>query len=344
VVAALRKVVVTGGTGSLGSAVVRLLLARSDTLEVTVLSRDELKQYDMMRDLGGEPRLRFVLGDVRDGQRLREVCEGQEAVVHAAALKQVVMGEHNPIEYIRTNIDGTINVVEACIAQGVGRLLAVSTDKASSPVNLYGATKFVADKYVLRTAVERRAVREQGLRMGVIRFGNFLNSRGSVIPVWASQLAEGRPLTLTDPAMTRFWLTLESGAELTLRALERMEGGEILVPKCASLCLADLAEAFAPGARVEVIGRRVGEKMHEELVSETESSALEDVGEFYRVRTDVGQTGLAVRGHPGRDDRESALRSDDPTHRLTIAQLRALIESTGLVSADPTDSDHAALR
>ncbi len=189
-----KRIVITGGTGSLGQVLVRKLLSLDTTQTITVLSRDELKQYEMQRQLKGDPRVEFALGDVRNASRLSEVFASHDCVIHTAALKQVVMGEHNPMEYIMTNILGTANVVEAAISQGVERAIVISTDKAASPVNLYGGTKFVADKYVTRTATDSRKVRESGLKLSVVRFGNFLNSRGSVLPIWREMHAAGLPI------------------------------------------------------------------------------------------------------------------------------------------------------
>jgi UDP-N-acetylglucosamine 4,6-dehydratase len=281
-----KRIVITGGTGSLGQGLVRKLLSLDTTDTITVLSRDELKQYEMQRQLKDDPRVEFALGDVRNASRLSEVFASHDCVIHTAALKQVVMGEHNPMEYIMTNILGTANVVEAAISQGVERAIVISTDKAASPVNLYGGTKFVADKYVTRTATDSRKVRESGLKLSVVRFGNFLNSRGSVLPIWREMHAAGLPIPVTEPAMTRFWLTLDEAVAFLLKVLDVMKGGEIFVPHCRAMSLANLVETIAPGAETERLGSRVGEKLHEELISELEVKTTRDMGDYYAIYED----------------------------------------------------------
>jgi len=286
VVASQEKILITGGTGSLGKALVEELLRRSTSTQITVFSRDELKQYEMQLAIPNSPQVDYVIGDVRDRNRLNEVVPGHTQIIHTAALKQVVMGERNPTEYIKTNILGTINVAEVAIDASVKSLVAISTDKASSPINLYGGTKFVADKYLARTALNRHEIREKGLRFSILRFGNFLNSRGSVLPVWAMQREKGLPLTVTDPSMTRFWLTLEDGVTVTLQMTTTNQGGALMVPKLRSVCLKDLAKAFAPGSPTVIVGRRPGEKIHEELISESELPFARRRGNLIEVLSD----------------------------------------------------------
>jgi UDP-N-acetylglucosamine 4,6-dehydratase len=280
------KILITGGTGSLGRALVEELLRQSKTTRITVFSRDELKQYEMQLSVANNAQVDYVIGDVRDRERLNEVMPGHTQVIHTAALKQVVMGEQNPLEYVKTNIIGTINVVETAIRASIKSLIAISTDKASSPVNLYGGTKFVADKYLARTSSKRYEILEQGLCFTVLRFGNFLNSRGSVLPVWSMQKERGRPITVTDPLMTRFWLTLEDGVSITLNVANRENRGIFLVPKLRSVSLKDLAQAFAPESEIEIIGRRPGEKIHEELVSESELPFARNRGNLIEILPD----------------------------------------------------------
>jgi UDP-N-acetylglucosamine 4,6-dehydratase len=322
----LKRVVVTGGTGSLGTALVTRLLNLPGIELVTVLSRDELKQYDMQRSLRGESRIDFALGDVRDVARLSEVFASHDTVIHTAALKQVVFGEHNPMEYILTNINGTINVVEASVAQGVGRTIVISTDKAASAVNLYGGTKFVADKYVTRTATDSRKVREAGLLLSVIRFGNFLNSRGSVIPLWRELAMSGQPVPVTDPRMTRFWLPLEDAADFVLHVFNAMRGGEIFVPRCRAITIGDLVSAVAPNAPIEVLGRRIGEKMHEELVSELEVETTVETQYGFIIFEDggtrhVNYTDGKPLSHPVSSD-EARWAIDVEGMRSVLARLR----------------------
>lgn len=319
-----KRIVVTGGTGSLGTKLVSTLLANPEIELVTVLSRDELKQYDMQRALGAERRVDFALGDIRDLVRLSEVFASHDTVVHTAALKQVVMGEHNPMEYIMTNIMGTVNVIEAAISQGLSRTVVISTDKAASAVNLYGGTKFVADKYVTRTATDSRKVRASGLRLSVIRFGNFLNSRGSVLPVWREMAAAGQPVPVTDPSMTRFWLSLESAADFILEVLEVMQGGEIFVPRCHSIGIGAMVEAVVPGAEVDIIGRRIGEKQHEELVSSLEVNTTVDTGQYFVVFEDGG---IRHVNFPGGLPLLGPVTSDDPRWATSIAQMREMVSA-----------------
>lgn len=318
----LQRIVVTGGTGSLGTALVNRLLARPDVDLVTILSRDELKQYDMQRALGDEPRVDFALGDIRDPARLSEVLASHDTVIHTAALKQVVMGEHNPMEYILTNIIGTVNVIEAAISQRLKRAVVVSTDKAASAVNLYGGTKFVADKYVTRTATDSRKVRETGLRLSVIRFGNFLNSRGSVIPLWRELVNEGLPIPVTDPNMTRFWLPLESAADFALQVLGVMHGGEIFVPRCRAITIGSLVEAVAPGASVEILGRRIGEKLHEELVAEIEIETTVETDDYFVIFGDGSTRHLDFKdGVP----LTAPVSSNDPRFAVNVEEMRAVL-------------------
>jgi len=267
-----QTVLVTGGTGSFGKKFVEVMLRSYHPHKLIIFSRDELKQHDMRAAGFDHPSLRYFIGDVRDAKRLERALAGVTVLVHAAALKQVPACEYNPFEAIQTNIVGGRNVIDGAIDQGVKRILALSTDKAVNPVNLYGATKLCAEKMFVQANAYAGA---QDTRFSCARYGNVVGSRGSVIPVFVEQSKRGR-LTITDPRMTRFWITLEQGVRFVVRCLEQMHGGEIFVPKIPSMKVTDVAEAIAPGCQVEYIGIRPGEKLHEILVSEDEArNALE---------------------------------------------------------------------
>ena len=266
------SVLVTGGTGSFGHKFVEIMLERYHPRRLVVYSRDELKQLEMAARFDHHPALRFFLGDVRDRERLERAMHGIDIVVHAAALKQIPACEYNPFEAIQTNVNGTKNVIDAAIDQGVRRVVAISSDKAVNPINLYGATKLCAEKL----AVQANAYgHPRGTVFGVVRYGNVIGSRGSVIPLFASQRASGT-VTVTERGMTRFWLRLEQGIEFVIGCASLMSGGEIFVPKIPSMRIMDMVQAIAPGCEIEDIGIRPGEKLHEILVSEDESrQALE---------------------------------------------------------------------
>jgi UDP-N-acetylglucosamine 4,6-dehydratase len=261
-----RSILVTGGTGSFGNRFVETVLSRYRPRRVIVFSRDELKQSEMQARLR-HPALRFFLGDVRDCERLRRAMHDVDAVIHAAALKQIPACEYNPFEAIQTNVIGAKNVIDAAIDAGVKRVLALSTDKAVNPINLYGATKLCAEKLFVQANAYGFP---QGTSFACVRYGNVIGSRGSVIPLFEAQRASGA-LTVTDPKMTRFWITLEQGADFVVRCLGLMRGGEIFVPKMPSTRILDLVEAVAPGCRVDFVGIRPGEKLHEALISEDEA-------------------------------------------------------------------------
>src|SRR5450759_3120545 len=276
-----KTVLVTGGTGSFGRRFVRTALDKYGARRVIVYSRDELKQHEMRVEFGNDPRLTFFIGDVRDAPRLHRAFEaGLDVVVHAAALKQVPACEYNPFEAIQTNIMGGRNVIDAAIDQGVRRIPALSTDKAVNPINLYGATKLCAEKVFVQANAYAGA---KNTRFSCARYGNVVGSRGSVIPVFLEQRRRGK-ITITDPRMTRFWLTLEQGVKFVIRCLEQMHGGEIFVPKIPSMRLVDLAETVAPGCQVEYIGIRPGEKLHEVLVSEDESRQTLETEDMYVIQ------------------------------------------------------------
>lgn len=278
-----QAVLVTGGTGSFGRAFVRAVLASPGVRRVVVLSRDELKQWEMQQAHPDEPRLRFFLGDVRDGARLRRAFEGIDVVVHAAALKQIPAIEYNPFEAVRTNIQGAENVINAAIDEGVGRVIALSTDKASSPINLYGATKLVSDKLFVAGNAYSGGKRT---RMAVVRYGNIVGSRGSVIQHFRTLAPTGR-LPVTDRRMTRFWITLEQAVFWVRASLEVMRGGEVFVPKLPSMRITDLARAVAPDAELDIIGIRPGEKLHEEMISAECGRHALDLGDYYVIEPDM---------------------------------------------------------
>ncbi len=260
-------VLVTGGTGSFGKKFTEIMLRECGPKKLIIFSRDELKQHEMRVGGFDDPRLRYFIGDVRDGERLRRAMQGVEVVVHAAALKQVPACEYNPIEAVLTNVMGARNVIDAALDTGVQRVLALSTDKAVNPVNLYGATKLVAEKLF----VQANAYSGAGpTRFSCVRYGNVVGSRGSVIPLFLEQRKNGK-VSVTDRRMTRFWLTLEQGVHFVIRGIEQMHGGEVFVPKIPSMSIMDLIQAIAPDCAVESIGIRPGEKLHEVLLSEDEA-------------------------------------------------------------------------
>lgn len=264
-----KSILITGGTGSLGKALVaRLLEPVHGCRRLVVFSRDELKQFEMRNlEIYQDPRVRFFIGDVRDQERLRRALEGVDCVVHAAALKQVPAAEYNPFEAIKTNVLGAQNLIEAAIDQGVQRVVALSTDKAAAPINLYGATKLCSDK--LMVAANNFKGRRD-IRFSVVRYGNVMGSRGSVIPFFLRQRASG-VLPITSKEMTRFNITLDGGVDLVLYAMERMWGGEIFVPKIPSYKILDLAEAVAPQCQHQFVGIRPGEKVHEDMITTTDA-------------------------------------------------------------------------
>jgi UDP-N-acetylglucosamine 4,6-dehydratase len=262
------SVLITGGTGSLGKSLVEYLLKETNVRRVAIFSRDELKQQHLRIQFQDDPRLRWFLGDVRDLDRLKRALHGVDFVFHAAALKQVDTGEYNPMEFIKTNVLGSQNVIDASIDAGVKRVVALSTDKASSPINLYGATKLTADK--LFVAANNFSF-TYGTTFSVVRYGNVMGSRGSVIPFFREIASQGKPLPITDLRMTRFWISIESAVKFVIDSLEMMKGGELYVPRIPSMKIVDLANAVVPGTKLEEIGMRPGEKLHEEMISADDS-------------------------------------------------------------------------
>lgn len=293
-----RSVLVTGGTGSFGRKFIESALSQ-DPQRVIVFSRDELKQSELEKQFPPDkfPAIRYFIGDVRDAQRLRRAMSGVDYVVHAAALKQVPACEYNPIEAIKTNVHGAENIIEAAIDAGVTRVIALSTDKAVNPVNLYGATKLVAEKLFIQG---NSYAGEKGPRFSVVRYGNVVGSRGSVVPLFREQ-RKTKKITITDARMTRFWITLDQGVEFVTSALAQMHGGEVFVPKLPSMNIMDLARAIAPGCAIDTIGIRAGEKLHESLISVDEARHSVELADRFVIKpehafwkTDAWETGKAL--------------------------------------------------
>ena len=317
-----RTVLVTGGTGSFGKLFTKTLLDRTGVKKVIVFSRDELKQYEMQQVYPDEPRIRFFIGDVRDYQRVYRAFHGVDLVVHAAALKQVPAAEYNPFEAVKTNVHGAQNVIEAAIEQGVERVIALSTDKACSPINLYGATKLVSDKLFVAGNAYAGGMKT---RFAVVRYGNVAGSRGSVVPYF-KHLASSGELPITDDRMTRFWITLEQGVQFVMDSLERMHGGELSVPKIPSIRVVDLAKALAPEAQLKIVGIRPGEKLHEEMISAPDSRRTVDMGDYYVIQPQMDWwPDQTLDGVPVRDGFSYA--SDTNSDWLTVDQLRDMVES-----------------
>jgi UDP-N-acetylglucosamine 4,6-dehydratase len=273
-----KSILITGGTGSFGKKYVQTLLRDYEPRRIIVYSRDELKQYEMQQD-HDHPAMRYFIGDVRDRERLTQAMRGVDYVIHAAALKQVPAAEYNPMECIKTNIHGAENVIAASIAAGVTKVIALSTDKAANPINLYGATKLASDKLFVAA---NNMVGRDGPSFAVVRYGNVVGSRGSVVPFFAKLIAERAPeLPITHADMTRFWISLQEGVDFVLRNFRRMWGGEIFVPKIPSIRITDLAQAMAPELPTRVIGIRPGEKLHEVMITEDDSRTTIDIGDRY---------------------------------------------------------------
>ncbi len=274
-----KSILITGGTGSFGNTFVPMTLARYNPKRLIIYSRDEMKQWDMAKKFQGDPRVRFFIGDVRDRERLYRALDGVDYVVHAAATKIVPTAEYNPFECVKTNINGAMNLIDACIDKGIKRVVALSTDKASSPVNLYGATKLASDKLFV---AGNSYAGGHDTRFAVVRYGNVMGSRGSVIPFFLSIRDKG-VLPVTDERMTRFMISLEQGVELVWHAFDDMVGGEIYVKKIPSMKVTELAKAVAPEAKVEFVGIRPGEKLHEQMISPEDSFYTYEYPEHYKI-------------------------------------------------------------
>ena len=322
-----KTVLITGGTGSFGKKFIEIMLKQFEPKRIIVFSRDELKQFEMQQVFNA-PCMRYFIGDVRDEARLKQAMYQVDYVVHAAALKQVPAAEYNPMECIKTNIHGAQNVINAAIACGVRRVIALSTDKAANPINLYGATKLASDK--LFTAANN-LVGDRETRFAVVRYGNVVGSRGSVVPFFRGLIERGvKELPITDARMTRFWLKLEDGVELVLKSFQRMQGGEIFVPKIPSMRILDLAEAIAPGVPTKIIGIRPGEKLHEVMCpSDMFYETLEFKDHFvikpsieFGKNIDYTKNKLGEEGHPVPDGFEYSSGTNDVF--LTVEELREM--------------------
>lgn len=321
------NVLVTGGTGSFGQAFIRQLLERHNPSRVVVFSRDELKQYEMQQTFT-DPQMRFFIGDVRDRERLDRALRGIEIVVHAAALKQVPAAEYNPIECIKTNVLGAENIINASIDQKVKKVIALSTDKAVNPANLYGATKLCSDKLFV---AGNHLAGAGGTRFAVVRYGNVIGSRGSVIPFFKKFKESGKRLPITDPRMTRFWIKLADGADFVERCVGLMRGGEIFIPKIPSMKIIDLAKAVSADSEHEIVGIRPGEKLHELLLTRDDARHTIEFKDYFIIRaaTHLWESGGSAlydgeEGQPVPVDFEYA--SDTNRQQFDIDQLRSAIE------------------
>jgi len=329
-----KSVLITGGTGSFGQKCVEIVLKRFKPKRVIVFSRDELKQFEMQERFNS-PEMRYFIGDVRDLARLTQAMRGVDYVIHAAALKQVPAAEYNPIECIKTNIQGAENVINAALEAGVQKVIALSTDKAANPINLYGATKLCSDKLFVagnNMRGERKTV------FSVVRYGNVVGSRGSVVPFFRKLIKDGADcLPITDERMTRFWLPLHAGVDFVLQSFRRMHGGEIFVPKIPSVRIVDLAEAMAPDMPRKMVGIRPGEKLHEIMCPADDSHLTLEFGDHYLIRPAIRFFGAAIDYmHNARNETGAPVptgfeyNSGNNPHFMSVDEIRALNEALGL--------------
>jgi len=327
------RILITGGTGSLGNKLISLILERTNTATVVVFSRDEFKQFQMENALAADQRrrVRFFLGDVRDAGRLARALDGVDHVIHAAALKQVPAAEYNPFEFVRTNIHGAENLINACIDGGVKNVVALSTDKAANPINLYGATKLCSDKlFIAGNSYSAR----HAARFSVVRYGNVVGSRGSVIPFFLQKRKEG-VLPVTDERMTRFWITLEQGAALVLNALREMKGGELWVPKIPSMRIMDLVNTIAPACKTKFVGIRPGEKLHEVMIPVDDGRQTLEFKDHFIVRPAFSWWDVKWHGEKGGKPCPDGFYygSDNNTDWLDEAELAKMIAELDLPEA-----------
>lgn len=320
------NILITGGTGSFGKAFIRHALDNLNPRRLVIFSRDELKQYEVRQQFGNDPRLRWFIGDIRDERRLARALHGVDYVVHAAALKQVDTAEYNPFEFVKTNVLGSQNVIEASIDAGVKKVVALSTDKASSPINLYGATKLTADKLFI-TGNHYAAAYQT--RFAVVRYGNVMGSRGSVIPFFRKLGDAGQSLPITDLSCTRFFISLPQAVEMVVDTFEFMQGGELLVPRIPSMKVTDLAHAVVPGAELVDVGLRPGEKLHEEMISPEEGRravVIQD-GKYFIIQPDLASWGYKTPEDAVPVEAGFAYRSDSNEQWYTRDEIAAIIEA-----------------
>ncbi len=319
-----KVVLITGGTGSFGKKCIEVLLKEYHPSKIIVFSRDELKQHEMRAGGFDQPELRYFIGDIRDQARLCRAFHGVDVVIHAAALKQVPACEYNPSEAIKTNITGSSNVIDAALEMGVEKVIALSTDKAVNPVNLYGATKLAAEKLFVQSNAYAAS---SSTRFSCVRYGNVAGSRGSVIPVFLQQRAKGK-LTVTDERMTRFWITLEQGVHFVLRSAEQMIGGEVFVPKIPSTRIVDLARVIAPDVEIQFVGIRPGEKLHEVLLGEDEARSSLELEDMYVIQPSLDfwfGHGWEEKGRPLPAD--FRYTSENNSEWLSADQIRDMVGS-----------------
>ena len=318
-----KVILVTGGTGSFGKKFIEIMLKEFNPGKLIVFSRDEQKQHEMRQSGFQDDRLRYFIGDVRDYERLRRAFDGVDYVVHAAAMKQVPACEYNPMEAVKTNILGSSNVIDAALDTKVEKVIALSTDKAVNPINLYGATKLAAEKLFVQSNAYAGGKKT---RFSCVRYGNVVGSRGSVVPLFIRQREQGG-VTVTDERMTRFWISLEQGVRFVIRCLSEMYGGEVFVPKIPSMTVADLAKAMAPEAKINYIGIRPGEKLHEVLISEDEARTVVELDDMYVVQPAEAYwfgRDWESKGKPIDDEfRYVSNKNDD---WLTVEQIREIIK------------------
>lgn len=321
-----KRILITGGTGSFGNTFIKKILEIEPNIErLVVFSRDELKQWEMRNrfDCDRYPGLRFFIGDVRDRSRLKRALEGIDIVIHAAALKQVPTAEYNPIEFINTNVIGANNIVESVLDSNVSQVIALSTDKAAAPINLYGATKLCSDKLFIAA---NNIIGSRNLKFSVVRYGNVMGSRGSVIPYFLKQAKNGQ-LTITDERMTRFNILLSEGVNLVLWAITNSLGGEIIVPKIPSYRITDIAKAILPNADYEIIGSRPGEKIHEEMITSSDSKLTVDIGNYYLILSDLQKMEKVLRENNNASKVIDGFtyNSGSNKHFLSVNEIRDLI-------------------
>ncbi|WP_292564389.1 UDP-N-acetylglucosamine 4,6-dehydratase (inverting) [Methylomonas sp.] len=321
-----KNILITGGTGSFGKKCTQLILERYSPKRLVIFSRDELKQYEM-RQLFNQKCMRYFLGDVRDQSRLKRGLEDIDVVIHAAALKQVPAAEYNPFECIKTNVLGAQNLIEACLDTGVQRVVALSTDKAAAPINLYGATKLCSDKLFVAA---NNIAGSRDIRFSVVRYGNVMGSRGSVIPFFLEQRKKSSVLPITDPEMTRFNISLPEGVEMVLWAIENAWGGEVLVPKIPSYRITDLAMAIGPECEHKIIGVRPGEKIHEEMITESDSFNTVDLGPYFAILpagAKYNMKNYCARTNAQKVEPGFRYDSGSNEHFLGVDELRTLIDN-----------------